>query len=478
MNNASPPAPELHERLEWINADRIRLGECNGRVVALVFFNQASAYCHNLLETLHHLALKHPQQLQVIGIHVPKYPFERDAERVAEGVSRLGIRFPVASDPDYVAWQHFGIRGWPSLALVDARGCLRQVLAGDLAQQLVEDTLQPLLEEAPMPLDGGPGSITGRRAAGTGVLHHPAGIAIGAERMYIADAGHHRVLECNLHGRVLTRYGTGHAELVDGSPEECAFDAPHGLLLHREMLYVADTGNHALRRINLRTGQVETLAGTGRPGVPGGSRIDNPRQAELNRPWGLAVDGERIYVSLAGLNQVWAWEMATGALVHVAGSGQFGHGDGDARSAPMAYPAGLAALQNTLYILEAGSAALRRLSFNDGQLRTLVGAGEFEFGRDDGPRERASLACPQGLALQADSPVLWMADAGNDLLRTLRLGGGAVATARIEQPLCRPEAIAASDGALWLVNTDAHQILRMDLATGAVDELEVVDAGA
>ena len=88
------------------------------------------------------------------------------------------------------------------------------------------------------------------------------------------------------------------------------------------------------------------------------------------------------------------------------------------------------------------------------------------------------LVAEQGLALQADSPVLWMADAGNDLLRTLRLGGGAVATARIEQPLCRPEAIAASDGALWLVNTDAHQILRMDLATGAVDELEVVDAGA
>lgn len=478
MNQASPLAPELSDQLDWINADRIRLGDCTGRVVVLAFFNQSSSYCHNLLETLHHLALKHPQQLQVIGIHVPKYPFERDTTRVHDGVSRMGIRFPVASDPDYVVWQHYGIHGWPSLALIDATGALRQVLAGDVPAQLVEETLQPLLDEAPVPLDGGPESIPGRRLVGTRVLHHPAGIAIGEERMYIADAGHHQVLECNLHGRVLTRYGTGHAELVDGGPDECAFDAPHGLLLHREALYIADTGNHALRRLNLRTGQVETLAGTGRPGTPGGARIDNPREADLNRPWGLALDGERLYISLAGQNQVWAWEMASGALVHIAGSGQFGHADGHARSARMAHPTGLAALQNTLYIVESGSASLRRLSFNDGQLRTLVGGGLFEFGREDGPRERASLTCPQGLALQVDSPVLWLADAGNDRLRTLRLGAGSVATARIEHALSRPEAIASGAGAVWLVNTDAHQVLRMDLESGEVSELEVVDAEA
>ena len=478
MNQPVPLAPELSDRLEWVNAERIRLGECTGRVVVLAFFNQASAYCHTLLETLHHLALKHPQRLQVIGLHVPKYPFERDGARVAEGISRLGIRFPVASDTDYIAWQHYGIHGWPSLALIDANGRLRQVLAGDVNAQLIEDTLQPLLDDAPSPLDDTRASISGRRESGSRTLHHPAGIAIGPERMYIADAGHHQVLECNLHGRVLTRYGTGHAELVDGGPDECAFDAPHGLLLHREALYVADTGNHALRRINLRTGQVETLAGNGRPGTLEGQRIDTPREASLNRPWGLALDGERLYISLAGLNQVWAWEMASGALVHVAGSGQFGHGDGHARSARMAHPAGLAALQNTLYIVESGSATLRRLSFNDGQLRTLVGSGVFEFGHEDGPRERASLSCPQGLALQVDSPVLWLADAGNDRLRTLRLGGGSVATARIEHTLNRPQAIASGEGAVWLVNTDAHQVLRMDLATGEVDEVEVVDAEA
>jgi len=478
MNQASPLAPELSDALEWINVDPVRLSECGGRVVVLAFFNQASAYSQNLIDTLHHFALKHPQQLQVIGIHVPKYPFEREAARVADGVGRLGIRFPVASDPNYVAWQHYGIHGWPSLAIIDAGGGLRQVLAGEVVPQLVEETLQPLLSEAPMPLDGGPLAIAGRRQPGTATLHHPAGIAIGEERLYIADAGHHQVLECNLHGRVLTRYGTGHAELVDGSPEECAFDAPHGLLLHREALYVADTGNHALRRINLRTGRVETLAGSGRPGTLTGPRIENPLEADLDRPWGLALDGERLYVSLAGQNQVWAWETSTGALVHVAGSGQFGHADGNARSARMAHPAGLAVLQNTLYILESGSASLRRLSFNDGQLRTLVGGGLFEFGHEDGPRERASLTCPQGLALQVDSPVLWLTDAGNDRVRTLRLGGGAVATARIEHTLRGPAAIASGAGAIWLVNTDAHQILRMDLESGEVAEVEVVDAQA
>lgn len=74
--------------------------------------------------------------------------------------------------------------------------------------------------------------------------------------------------------------------------------------------------------------------------------------------------------------------------------------------------------------------------------------------------------------------MLWLADAGNDRLRTLRLGGGSVATARIEHALSRPEAIASGAGAVWLVNTDAHQVLRMDLESGEVSELEVVDAEA
>lgn len=478
MNPSSANAPELSDQLAWINSDPVHLGACAGRVVALLFFNQGSAYCHNMIEALQHQALKHPQQLQVVGLHVPKYPAERDAARVADALSRLGVGFPVASDAEYVAWQHYGIRGWPSLVLIDAGGQVRETIAGDVAPAVIDDALAPLLEQAAVVMDDTPSSVQARRLRHDQVLSHPGGLAVGERHLYIADSAHHQVLECNLQGRVLARYGTGHAELVDGDAGECAFDSPHGLLLHREALYIADTGNHALRRIDLGRGRVETVAGTGRAGAPDRTKLASPREVDLNRPWGLASDGERIFISLAGLNQVWAYELGSGALSHVAGGGQLGLEDGPALHARLAHPAGLAALQNTLYIIDAGNAALRRLSFNDGELRTLVGGGLFEFGAADGPRERASLQFPQGLALQVGQPVLWVADSGNDRLRTLRLGGGSVASARIDHALRRPSAIAAGDDALWLANTDQHQVLRLDVATGEVTEIEIVDAQA
>ncbi|MCG3005540.1 hypothetical protein KZ291_33720, partial [Escherichia coli] len=78
------------------------------------------------------------------------------------------------------------------------------------------------------------------------------------ERLYIADSGHHRILECSHAGRVLRQFGLGTADMMDGGPGEAAFNRPQGLALEREWLYVADTGNHALRRIHLLTGQVDT----------------------------------------------------------------------------------------------------------------------------------------------------------------------------------------------------------------------------
>lgn len=479
MSQAEAPAPELDDTLEWINSEPVVLGRCQGRVVALVFFNQSSAYCANLLDAMHHLSLQHPQQLQVIGLHVPKYPAERDAGRVRDAVGRLGIRFPVASDRDYVAWQHYGVRGWPSVALLDHRGVLRELVAGDIAPQLLEQAIEPLLREAPMPLDEGATAVGGRRLPRDRVLWHPSGLAVGERRLYIADSGRHRVLECTLEGRVLNRWGTGHPEHADGGPGEAAFDHPQGLLLHREALYIADAGNHALRRLDLRSGKVETLAGNGRPGLPGTAAIDSPREVSLNRPCGLAGDGERIYVSLAGANQVWALDLGSGSLAHVAGSGELGCEDGNARYARLAHPAGLALNQNSLYILDSASASLRRLTFNDGELRTLIGGGGlFESGNEDGPRERARLRFPTGMVLQTDAPVLWIADAGNDQFRTLRLGGGAVATAQLGEVLRRPCAVASSPGAVWLADTDNHRVLRLDVGAGAVTAIEVTEEDA
>ena len=87
----------------------------------------------------------------------------------------------------------------------------------------------------------------------------------------------------------LRQFGTGHAALQDGPATEAAFSHPRGLCILRDWLYVADAGNHSIRRIQLLDGTVETVLGTGRPGAPKEGRHALSNDCALNQPWALAL---------------------------------------------------------------------------------------------------------------------------------------------------------------------------------------------
>ena len=93
-------------------------------------------------------------------------------------------------------------------------------------------------------------------------LSFPDKILATENRVYIADSGHNRVLATSSQGHILHQYGDGNPGFVDGNGFAAAFDAPQGMVIADEFLYVADTGNHAIRRINIRNDDVVTMAGT------------------------------------------------------------------------------------------------------------------------------------------------------------------------------------------------------------------------
>lgn len=471
MTPAHAAAPELPDQLHWLNAGPQQLAAYRGRVLALVFWNAASAYCHTLLDELQRLQARFPLGLSLLGIHQPKFDAERDDRLVLKAANRLGLGFPVANDRGWAAWQHFGLQAWPAVVLVDPRGRLRQVLAGDDQTAALESAIAALMDE----FDGELEQREPPRRTGAEQrlpLAFPSGLAVGEHHLYVADTGHHRILECTLSGRILREFGTGHGDLVDGAPEDAAFRFPRGLCLVRESLYVADTGNHALRRIRLLDGAVETLAGNGRAG-PLREGSGTAAAMPLNQPWGLVGSLERVVIAMAGCNQLWEYLPGPNQLRLLAGSGEFGIADGSARSAMFAHPAALAQVQQTLYIADAASSSIRSLQAVQGQVQTLVGQGLYEFGDQDGQRREARLQCPLAIALDPDSPVLWIADAYNGGLRRLRLGGGDVTTPTLPQRLEQPAALAAGPGSLWIANTGAHEVLRYDLAKGGLVRLPI-----
>ena len=469
------PAPELPDGLQWLNAPASSLHEQRGRVVALVFVNAASAWSWQRLREVALLQARYPGRLQPLAVCVPRFDCERDPQYVLKQLRWQGVSFPILHDLDWQAWQRFGIEAWPTVLLIDANGQIHGRITGQDSIAELERPLAALCDALPMPNDEDLRAFVETSAEPRLPLRFPGGIAATEDRLFVADSGHHRVLECNHAGRVLRQFGMGTADFIDGDLEQAAFRRPHGLALVRDVLYVADTGNHALRRIMLRSGRVDTVCGNGRAGEPVEGVVSSARDIALNQPLAVVATDSEVHLALAGDNRIWSYGLGRGELTCRAGSGQLEVRDGSGPMAAFAQPVAMACVQQMLYVCDSLGSAIRSLQLRNNTVQTLLGQGAWEFGDADGPREQARLQNPRAIALSPDAPLLWIADSGNGKLRTLRLGGGEVSTVPLPRRLHGVAGLAVAAGAVWIAETDAHSVLRFDPASGelvrvAIDE--------
>jgi len=265
---ARAPAKEFPADLEWVNATRApQLGELRGRVILIWFWSYDSVNCWSLVPDLRFLEDKYHDGLTVFGVHCPKYPQQVPGDGVLRAVNRHRLRHAVANDPGFRLWQEYGVTAWPSVALVDAEGRLAALFSGEGRRGEIDAMIARLLEEAALRdlriYEPSPPAL---RPEPRLPLAFPGKVLADAKNLFVADSGHHRVLECTHEGRVLRQFGSGNPGFSDGLQGEACFDDPQGLARWRDTLLVADRGNHAIRRISLANGTIETLLGHGRPG--------------------------------------------------------------------------------------------------------------------------------------------------------------------------------------------------------------------
>mgnify|MGYP002783869442 FL=1 len=466
-------APEFDERVAWINAAPATLASLRGHPLLLLFWNAGSAQCHNALVAAQALAQRFRGDARIVAVHVPKFDFERDGAAAWDALQAEGVTLPLANDADWSAWQHYGLSAWPTAVLVDADGRLAGRFVGDRGIEAALPALESLVDanfqRAPGIADGFRLDSAPTRAA----LASPGGLAATASRLYVADTGHHRILECTHDGRVVRRIGHGNRDLVDGLADVAGFNGPRGMAVLQDRLYVADTGNHAVRRINTRTGEVDTLVGSGRAGDPVAGALRLPGDSPLDRPWGVAVVDNTLLVTLASAQQLWAFELGVRALRHVSGAGGFGDADGEAASATFAQPSGLAVLGENAYVVDAAASALRQIRLADGAVRTLFGRGVYEFGLKDGGLRHALMQYPTALAPTAGAPGLWIADTGNGALRKWVVRNQALSTVDLPVALQRPSALASFQNWLWIADAGSHSVWRLDVDSGEMQRLPV-----
>jgi len=470
LDRGHPRAPDLDRVGTWLGTDRPLLfrGALQGRVVLLDFWTSGCVNCLHALPVYRALEERfRGQPFQVVGIHSGKFDAEKEVSAVAEAMARNGIDHPVGTDSDHVVWDQYAIRGWPTAVLVDARGYAVAWFRGEPELGKLTAWVQAALDDgrARGVLAAGPAEFRRPGPGETGPLAFPGKVlALSGGGLAVADSGHHRLLLLDAAGKLVRAVGSGLEGFSDGPADVASFRSPQGLAERDGALYVADTGNHAVRSVDLLSGRVETLAGAGRKGEGAIQPAADARTVSLRSPWDLTFLGDTLWIAMAGSHQLWRLDVRSGALSAGAGSGREGLDDGPLAEATFAQPSGLATDGHVIYVADSEASAIRRVDPAAGTVRTLAGEGLFDAGLRDGPLARARFQHPQGLAL--DRGVLWVSDTFNGAVRRISLADGQVST--VARGLAQPGGLTVTAGRLVVADTDHHRLVTPTPGTGAV----------
>jgi len=265
-------------------------------------------------------------------------------------------------------------------------------------------------------------------------------------------------------GKVLEVVGGGRG-LADGDYSSARFAHPQGMIASGDLVYVADTENHAVRVIDRKKKTVATIAGTGKLGTGRLADVATPaKTTALRSPWDLALVNNTLYVALAGSHQIATIDVAEQTVRLFAGSGQESLSDGPRLKAAFAQPSGLATDGKNLFVLDSETSSVRKIALASGEVSTLVGHGLFVFGDKDGPGDKARLQHPIGLAYGGGA--LWVADTYNSKLKRVDPSTGETKT--VASGFAEPAGLLSLSNTTSLVaDTNRDRIVRVDLATGA-----------
>jgi len=442
-----------------------------------------------MLPQLRRLEAQFPNHLEIIGVHAGKFPAEKESANLRAAVDRLEIHHAVVNDADFRIWTGFAVRAWPTLMFVDPDGRVFAKHEGEFPEEPVAEMIAEalagyetagLLEPTPLPATPA--------LAGGGILRYPEKILADphGDRLFIADTGHHRLLHTDRSGQIVATFGDGEPALRDGDARNARFQQPRGMALGADgaTVFVADSGNHAIRAVDLATGQVTTVAGTGDLGrirVPGPART-----TPLRSPWDLAWVGDELWIAMAGSHQVWALDPTSDTLRVAAGTGVESIHDGPLVEATFAQPSGFSIIDNQLFLADAETSSVRRLDLTTGRVRRLVGRGLFDFGDADGRGDEVRLQHALAVAArhEGDEIAVYIADSYNDKIKRLDPatretetvagnGHGFEDGQAADAAFWEPAGLSLHDDDLFIADTNNHAIRRLSLVDYAVTTLNV-----
>jgi thiol-disulfide isomerase/thioredoxin len=479
----------------WFNVEsKPGIEDFIGKQTVLFFWTSSCVPCLPLWQELQAAAAKPESSFQVIGVHSGRFFAEHDPSFVRAAIRRYGIKVPVVDDAEFALWRGFGVASWPTLVLLNIDGYVSKTYAGVRTIADLEKDILALKQNGKRPVQKS--TIRAKletRQIENSPLRYPSRIAVtenfeGGVALFVSDSGNNRIVVVRPSGHILYTVGSGEAGLKDGSLDQAQFSLPSGITVRDQIAYVADTANHAIRRIDFKKRTVDTLAGTDSAALPAAWFTAPALKTSVPSPLDVQFypNDEELAIAVAGANQIWGYRMNSKVLRRVAGGSVEGMDDGSNSRVTLAQPTALfTSPEGTLFFIDANSSALR--TFEKGVVTTLVGQALTIHGMENGPQSEASMQYPQSLWVDKDR--IFIADGYNHAVRVYDRKQNLLSTLTGRKPGLKngpffaaqfdyPTGIARVDDNLYICDSNNHVIRVLNLKRRDVSTLGLVPASS
>jgi len=505
------PAPELDGSSEWFNTSApVHLKDLRGKFVILDFWTYGCINCIHILPELKKLETAFPNNVVVIGIHSGKFFAEHDAQGIQQAILRYEIDHPVVNDADYKIWNSYGCHIWPTLLAIDPEGKLVASHTGEIDFATLGEFLRQNLPNyrAKGALDERPVHFQPERNLGAEMpLYYPGKVLAdeASNRLFISDTGHNRIVITSLDGKILEIIGAGSVGNTDGDFTTAEFNHPQGLALYDDSLFIADTQNHLLRKVDLQNRRVVTIAGTGRQANPdllmkeaAEAFAGPPLMTALNSPWAVVINADDLYIAMAGAHQIWRMPLDASSIGPYAGNGREDIVNGallprrpaTVLMSSFAQPSGLTSDGKLLYSADCEGSSVRSMPFDAlGMVSTIIGTAAldqsarlFTCGDIDGHPGKARLQHCMDVAY--GNGQLYVADTYNHKIKVIDLktrectslaGSGKPgyrdSSTGESAEFFEPGGISCAAHKLYVADTNNYGIRVIDLVEGGVSTL-------
>lgn len=393
---------------KWFNInEKITIDDLKGRVILLHFWDRACISCLESLPAIKKLEERFGNKLTVIGVYAAKFEGGKNEDEIRSAIIKYDINHAVINDSALKLSTEFAAKASPTFVLIKPNGRKYKKYEGVGDLEKMEDGVKKLVKKYRFDVNRKPLPILPEKFSKiANVLSFPSKLEYSGNlnlnsrnvsAIFIANSGQNNVIVSSLLGTILVKIGSGREGFSDGDFFNAEFRNPQSILFDDQKLYIADTGNHAIRIADFRTNKVSTLIGSGKKGdivkneiAAKGFNLASPTDIEF------FPDKKHIIISNAGNNQILSYDLENQKIKALAGNGESKNKDGISPNNSLTQTADMVVVKDKIYFVDALSSSLRSLD-KSGNVKTLVDK---------------DLQNPVGLTSDGDS--LYIADSFNN----------------------------------------------------------------